>query len=89
LALAESGSRVVAALAGLMLAVDLAACSSGSAASNKAGTDQPKITGSTGGGNTGSTGLLARTYRINSAQTPVMIITEWFLKTLIPFLSLA
>ena len=32
--------------------------------------------------------LLARTYRIDSEQTPVMIITEWFLKTLIPFLSL-
>jgi len=30
--------------------------------------------------------LLARTYRIDSEQTPVMIITEWFLKTLIPFL---
>ena len=33
--------------------------------------------------------LVARTYRIDSEQTPVMIITEWFLKTLIPFLSLA
>jgi chorismate-pyruvate lyase len=33
--------------------------------------------------------LLARTYRIDSEQTPVMIITEWFLKTLIPFLSSA
>ena len=33
--------------------------------------------------------LLARTYRLDSEQTPVMIITEWFLKTLIPFLSLA
>jgi chorismate-pyruvate lyase len=32
--------------------------------------------------------LLARTYRIDSQHTPVMIITEWFLKTLIPFLSL-
>jgi chorismate-pyruvate lyase len=31
--------------------------------------------------------LLARTYRIDSEQTPVMIITEWFLKTLMPFLS--
>jgi len=31
--------------------------------------------------------LLARTYRIDSEQTPVMIITEWFLETLIPFLS--
>jgi chorismate-pyruvate lyase len=33
--------------------------------------------------------LLARTYRIDSEQTPVMIITEWFLKPLMPFLSLA
>jgi chorismate-pyruvate lyase len=33
--------------------------------------------------------VLARTYRIDFEQTPVMIITEWFLKTLIPFLSLA
>jgi chorismate-pyruvate lyase len=33
--------------------------------------------------------ILARTYRIDFEQTPVMIITEWFLKTLIPFLSLA
>jgi chorismate-pyruvate lyase len=33
--------------------------------------------------------LLTRTYRIDSEQTPVMIITEWFLKTLTPFLSLA
>ena len=33
--------------------------------------------------------LLARTYRINSEQTPMMVITEWFLKTLIPFLSQA
>jgi chorismate-pyruvate lyase len=33
--------------------------------------------------------LLARTYRIDSEQTPVMIITEWFLETLTPFLSLA
>jgi chorismate-pyruvate lyase len=33
--------------------------------------------------------LLARTYRIDSEQAPVMIITEWFLETLIPFLSLA
>ena len=32
--------------------------------------------------------LLARTYRIDSEQNPVMIITEWFLKTLIPFLPL-
>ena len=30
--------------------------------------------------------LLVRTYRIDSEQTPVMIITEWFLKTIIPFL---
>jgi chorismate-pyruvate lyase len=33
--------------------------------------------------------LLARSYRLDSDQTPVMIITEWFLKTLVPFLSLA
>ncbi len=33
--------------------------------------------------------LLARTYRLDSEQTPVMIITEWFLTPLIPFLSLA
>jgi chorismate-pyruvate lyase len=33
--------------------------------------------------------LLARTYRIDSERTPVMIITEWFLETLVPFLSLA
>jgi chorismate-pyruvate lyase len=33
--------------------------------------------------------LLARTYRIDSQQIPVMIITEWFLKTLIPFIPLA
>jgi chorismate-pyruvate lyase len=33
--------------------------------------------------------LVARTYRVDSQQTPVMIITEWFLKTLTPFLSLA
>ena len=33
--------------------------------------------------------LLARTYRINSDQTPVMVITEWFLETLIPFIPLA
>ena len=33
--------------------------------------------------------LLARSYRLDSGQTPVMIITEWFLKTLAPFLSLA
>jgi chorismate-pyruvate lyase len=31
--------------------------------------------------------LLARTYHIDSEQTPVMIITEWFLKTLTSFLS--
>jgi len=30
--------------------------------------------------------LLVRTYRIDSAQNPLMVITEWFLKTLIPFL---
>lgn len=33
--------------------------------------------------------LLARSYRLDSHQTPVMLITEWFLKTLGPFLSLA
>ena len=33
--------------------------------------------------------VLARTYRIDLEQNPVMIISEWFLKTLIPFLSLA
>jgi chorismate-pyruvate lyase len=33
--------------------------------------------------------LLVRTYRIDSEQTPVMIVTEWFLKTLIPFLARA
>jgi chorismate lyase len=33
--------------------------------------------------------LLARTYRIDSEQTPMMIITEWFLSTLIPFLPVA
>ncbi len=33
--------------------------------------------------------LLARTYRIDSEQTPVMIVTEWFLKTLGHFLSSA
>ena len=33
--------------------------------------------------------LLARTYRIESDQTPLMVITEWFLKTLSPFLSSA
>jgi len=33
--------------------------------------------------------LLARTYRIDSDETPLMVITEWFLTTLIPFLSLA
>ena len=32
--------------------------------------------------------LLTRTYRLDSEQTPVMIISEWFLETLIPFLSL-
>ena len=31
--------------------------------------------------------LFARSYRLDSDQTPVMIITEWFLKTLVPFLS--
>ena len=33
--------------------------------------------------------LVARTYRVDSQQIPVMIITEWFLKTLTPFLALA
>ncbi len=33
--------------------------------------------------------LLARTYRIDSQQTPLMVITEWFLRTLDPFLSSA
>ena len=29
--------------------------------------------------------LFVRTYRIDSEQTPLMVITEWFLKTLNPF----
>jgi chorismate-pyruvate lyase len=33
--------------------------------------------------------LFARSYRLDSDKTPVMTITEWFLETLIPFLSLA
>jgi chorismate--pyruvate lyase len=33
--------------------------------------------------------LFARTYRIDSEQTPLMVITEWFLKTLSPFLMSA
>ena len=33
--------------------------------------------------------LLARNYRLDSDETPVMTITEWFLETLAPFLSLA
>ncbi len=33
--------------------------------------------------------LLARTYRIDSERMPVMLVTEWFLTTLIPFLPLA
>jgi chorismate-pyruvate lyase len=33
--------------------------------------------------------LLARTYRIDSERSPVMVITEWFLRTLNPFLSSA
>ena len=33
--------------------------------------------------------FLARIYRIDVERTPVMLITEWFLETLIPFLSLA
>jgi chorismate-pyruvate lyase len=31
--------------------------------------------------------LLARTYRIDAGPTPLMVITEWFLPTLRPFLS--
>jgi chorismate-pyruvate lyase len=30
--------------------------------------------------------VLTRAYRIDTGQTPLMIITEWFLRTLIPFL---
>ena len=30
--------------------------------------------------------LLARTYCIESKRTPLMVVTEWFLKTLSPFL---
>ena len=33
--------------------------------------------------------LLERTYRLDSGQTPVMVITEWFLRTLKPFLASA
>ena len=33
-----------------------------------------------------SDAVLSRTYRIDSEQTPVMVISEWFLKTLDPFL---
>ena len=33
--------------------------------------------------------LLSRTYRICSEQGPLMVITEWFLTTLMPFLSSA
>ena len=33
--------------------------------------------------------LFARTYRIDSEQTPLMVITEWFLRTLKAFLSSA
>ena len=33
--------------------------------------------------------LLDRSYRIDSEQTPLMIISEWFLSTLTPFLPLA
>jgi len=36
-----------------------------------------------------SDSLLVRTYRIESERIPVMVITEWFLKTLSPFLSSA
>ena len=31
--------------------------------------------------------LLARTYSLDSASRPLMVITEWFLKTLNPFLE--
>lgn len=31
--------------------------------------------------------LLGRTYRLDSERIPLMVITEWFLKTLTPFLS--
>jgi chorismate lyase len=33
--------------------------------------------------------LLARTYRIDSGQTPLMVISEWFLRTLKPYLASA
>ncbi len=33
--------------------------------------------------------LFVRTYRIDSEHTPLMIITEWFLTSLTPFLSSA
>jgi chorismate-pyruvate lyase len=33
--------------------------------------------------------LLARTYRIDRGDTAIMVITEWFLATLTPFLPLA
>ena len=33
--------------------------------------------------------VFVRTYRIDSEQTPLMVITEWFLKTLNPFLMSA
>ncbi len=33
--------------------------------------------------------LFVRTYRIDAEQTPLMVITEWFLKTLNPFLKSA
>jgi len=33
--------------------------------------------------------LLARIYRIDADRTPVMLVTEWFLTTLIPFLPFA
>jgi chorismate-pyruvate lyase len=32
--------------------------------------------------------LLARSYRLDAKQTPVMVIAEWFLTALIPSLSL-
>jgi chorismate-pyruvate lyase len=33
--------------------------------------------------------LLTRTYRVDFQRVPVMVITEWFLRTLKPFLSSA
>jgi chorismate-pyruvate lyase len=33
--------------------------------------------------------LLTRAYRIDSQQSPIMTVTEWFLTTLVPFISVA